>query len=133
MIPCRCAFLVQRVGDLDGVAQHLVGRQRPRRQPRGERLAFEILHHQEVGVTLLADVMERADVRMVQAGDRLRLTLEALSEIRIVGDMRREHLDGDGALEPRVGGLVDLAHAAGADEGRDVVAAESGANRERHF
>src|SRR5690348_14496164 len=41
-------------------------------------------------------------------------------------------LDGDGAGEARVAGLVDFAHATGADRGQDLVGAESGAGREGH-
>ena len=39
-------------------------------------------------------------------------------------DVLGQHLDGDGAVEARVGGLIDLAHTALADEGRDVVVGE---------
>ena len=42
--------------------------------------------------------MERADVRMVQAGDGLGFPLEPLAEIGISGDMLGQHLDGDGAV-----------------------------------
>ena len=47
-----------------------------------------------------------ADVRVVQAGDRLGFPLEPLAEIGIVGDMRQEHLDGDGAIQASVGVAV---------------------------
>ena len=90
-------------------------------------LAFQILHDQEVDPVLLADVMERADVRMVQARDRLGFPLEPLAEIGIVGHMRQEHLDGDGAVQAGVGGLVDLAHAPSAEGRLDFVGAERGA------
>ena len=50
-----------------------------------------------------------ADVRVVQGGDGAGLTLESLLEIRITGDMLGQHLDGDGAVEAGVGGLVHLA------------------------
>ena len=33
---------------------------------------------------------------------------------RVWGHMLWQHLDGDGAIQPGVGGLVDFAHAAGA-------------------
>ena len=35
------------------------------------------------GAVLLADVVERADVRMVELGDGARFALEALAELRI--------------------------------------------------
>ena len=64
---------------------------------------------------------------MVQAGDRLRFALEALAEIGIVGDMRGQDLDGDGAVKASVGGFVDLAHPAGPEGGVDLIGAERSA------
>ena len=66
-------------------------------------------------------------MRVVQAGDRLGLALEPLLQIRITGDMLRQHLDGDGAVQAGVSGSIDLAHAAFADLGGDAVGAERGA------
>ncbi len=71
--------LVQRVGDLDAVAQRLLERERPLHEPVRERLAFEVLHDQVLDAVLIADVVERADVRMGELRDRLRLPLEALA------------------------------------------------------
>ena len=50
--------------------------------------------------------MECADVRVVQGGDGAGLTLKPLLEIGIGGDMLGQHLDSDGAVQARVGGLV---------------------------
>ena len=61
----------------DADAQRLLLRQRPLLQPVGERLAFEVLHHQVVDAVLLADVVDGADVGMVQGGGGAGLTLEA--------------------------------------------------------
>jgi len=71
----------------------------------GERLAFEIFEHEEVRVSLVPDVVERADVWMVQGCDRPRLALEALAQRGVTADMCREDLDGDRAIEPGVAGL----------------------------
>ncbi len=59
--------LVEGVSDLGAVAQHLIGWQRAFLESLGQRLALEVLHHQEHRAVLLAHVVERADVRMVQA------------------------------------------------------------------
>ncbi len=40
--------LVERVGHLDGHVERLIQRQRPLHEPLGERLAVEVLHHQEM-------------------------------------------------------------------------------------
>ena len=65
---------IQRIGNLDGVLQRLIERQRP-----FERLALDVLHHQVVR----ADVVELADVGMIQRGDRARLALEAFAELAL--------------------------------------------------
>ena len=75
--------------------------------------AFDVLHHHEVDAVLAADVEERADVRMVQAGDSTGLPLEPLLEPGVVGKVRRKDLDGNRAVEASVLGFVDLAHASG--------------------
>jgi len=49
---------------------------------------------------------------------------------RAAGQLRRQYLDRHVALEARVAGAVDLAHAAGAEHGHDLVGPETapGAN-----
>ena len=46
--------------------------------------------------------------------------------------MLGQHLDGDGAVQAGVAGLVDLAHTPGAEGGLDLVRAEGGAGIEWH-
>ena len=75
---------------------------------------------------------ERLDVETVLRCNGAGLTLEPLAEIGIVGDMRGEHIDGDGAVQAGVGGFVDLAHASRAEGGLDLVGAERGAGLQRH-
>ena len=101
--------LVQRIRDLDGDLQRLFQRQRPFLQPLGQRLPVEILHDPEVDPVLRADVMEGADVRVVQGGDGAGFALEPLLQVRVIGDMLGQHLDGNGAVQAGVAGLVDLA------------------------
>ena len=79
-----------------------------------------------------ADVVDGADVRIVQRGDGARFLLEALPRFRIGRERAREHLDGNRAIEPRVARAIDLAHAAGADRGDDLVRTKACAGLERH-
>ena len=123
---------VERVGDLGAVADHLVGRQRAARQPAGQRLAFQVLHDEKGDAVLLADVVEHADVRVVQRPDRPRFAVEPLAQLRVVGEDRREDLDGDRAVEPGVAGPVHLSHPAGPDWGNYLGRAQPGPWRERH-
>jgi hypothetical protein len=57
------------------------------------------------------------------------LALEAGSQIFTLGDVFRQDLDGDGAVEPCVAGLVHLTHAAGANGREDFVRPEFVAGR----
>ena len=105
-------------------------RQRAVLEPLGQRLALEKLHD-EIGMALvLADVVQRTDVRMFEPRDVPRLALEPLAPLRIGGEARRQHLDGHRAVEPRVLRLEHLAHPALADEGDDFIRAEPRAGRE---
>ena len=68
---------VERVGNLGSNLQRLIERQRPFLEARGERLALEMRHDQVVRAVDAANVVDAADVRMVQRGDRPGLALEA--------------------------------------------------------
>jgi len=68
-------------------------------QPCLERFPFEVLHDDERGAVLVADVVQGADVRMIELRGRAGFAVEALAELRISGERRREDLDRDGAIE----------------------------------
>ena len=59
-MPMGCA---KGVRNLNGVQQHLLQRERPFLEPGGEGLALEVLHHKVVDSVLMADVVQRADMR----------------------------------------------------------------------
>ena len=124
--------LVESVGDLDAEAERLIERQRALRQPVRERLALEILHDEILDFALASDVVQRADVRMREGGDRLRLAFEPLARLGRRGQPARQHLDGDGPVEPGVERLVDLAHSSGADQAEDPIPAEHGIGAKGH-
>ncbi len=72
-----------------------------------------------------------SDVWMVQRREHLRLATESGQTIAIVGDRRQQHLDRDVAIQLRVARAVDLAHAARAKGGEDLVGAEARAADQR--
>ena len=98
-------------------------------EPCPQRLALEQLHHEERRALVLADVVQRADVGVVQAGDGPRFAREARAALSVGAQFCGEDLDGDRAVEAGVAGLVDLAHSARADA-VDLVRTEAG--RARH-
>ena len=79
--------LLQRAGDLPGVAERLFQGERALFQPGRDRLPFHQLHHQVVG----PDVVKDTDIGVVQGRNRPGLALEAGVEL-LASDF-----DGDGA------------------------------------
>ncbi len=71
------------VGDLDTVLDCLVERELATRQPPGERLTVQVLHDQELDPVLVADVVQAADVRVIERGNRFCLAREARSELGV--------------------------------------------------
>ena len=98
--------LVERVGDLPSERQHLGRRQRTPFQPVGQRLALHVLHDQVVEAVLVADVVEHADVRMVEARDRTRLALEPrprlLDHSQRIEQVRENRTSQEEGLAPAV-------------------------------
>ena len=123
---------VERVGDLNRHLQRLVERQCALRQSLRQRLPFQMLHHQEVDPVLAADVVDGADVRMTQRGERLGFALEPLLQVWIRRDMLGQDFDGDRAVQAGVAGFVHLTHAAFAECGDDLIRTKPNAGGERH-
>jgi hypothetical protein len=81
----------------------------------------------------MSDIMQDANVRMIQAGDGLRFLLEALAQCRIIGKMGWKNLDGNDAVQAGVARAVDFSHAACTERCKDFVRAQASAGRERHW
>ncbi len=120
---------IERIHDFAGNVQRVVDRQRTALKAIGQRLALDVFHDEKAGAVLFAHVVQRADMGVIQTRDGLRFALESPAHVGVVGEVLGQHLDGNRAAEPRVGGLVDLAHPAGADGGFDSVGAERSACR----
>jgi hypothetical protein len=124
--------LLERVGHLEGAAQQLRGRHRPSLESRGERLPYEMLHDQKVDSILAPDVMQRADMRVVEARHCARFALEPLPSLRMGRQVSGKDLDGDGAIQPSVSSTVHLAHPARAERAKDLVGAQACARLQSH-
>jgi len=100
-----CMRGIERVGDLNAQVEQVFGRQRPRGNAMSQRLALEQLHD-DIGLALVfADVVERADVRMVQCGRRARLAAEPIERVTIFRVLVRQELQRDVPAEANVFGL----------------------------
>lgn len=115
---------VEGVGDLPGVFESLGERKRALLQAAEEAFAFQVLHHHVIDVTFAANVVEDADVRVLERRDGAGFAFEALEDVLAPGDVRGENFEGDRAVQARVAGLVDFAHATRAERGEDFVRSE---------
>src|SRR5215467_9087738 len=83
--------------------------------------AFQILHRDESLAILLVDLVNGANVGMVEGGCRLGLAAKAHQSLRILGHLVRKEFQSNEAVQFRVLGLIDDAHPATADLLDDAV------------
>ena len=79
----------------------------------------------KTGAVMLADVIERADIRMLERRDRPPFAFEAGARLGVAGQLWRQDFYRDRAIEPCISRAIHLAHAAGTDKGDDFVGAEA--------
>ena len=77
-----------------------------------ESLALEKFHGDEGTAFEFADVVNGADVRVIEGGSGAGFAAEAFDGLRITGDVVGEKFQGDVAAEAVVFGFVDDAHSA---------------------
>ena len=110
--PRHLAQDARRLGRREGTA---------RANPLAQRLALDVAHDEEDEAAGLADAMDGDDVRVREAGRHAGLADEPLARRRGTGEVGREDLDGDVAIELHVAREVDDPHAATAELALDRV------------
>ena len=123
---------IERVGDLNRHRERLRERHWASLESRFERLAFEILHDEVRRAPLFANVIQRADVRVVELRDGTGFAVEPFAKFPIGGERDGQHFDRNDAIEPRVARFVDLAHATAPEQRLDFVGAQRGAGGKCH-
>ena len=78
---------------------------------------------------LFADVVNGADVGMIERGSGFGFALEAFERLRVVREIVGEEFQGDEAIEARVFGFVDDAHSAAAEFFDDAVMGNCAADK----
>ena len=121
------ARVERRQGRQDAQANRhrLRGAQRPALEKVGEHLALEQLHGDEQLPVVLADLVDLADVGMIDARRGPGFPPESLAR-GLVPAKRGHRLDGDRPFQPRVAGRVDDAHPALAEFVHDGVVPDAG-------
>src|SRR5215472_1707818 len=106
--------------------------QRPFRQPLCQCLPFQTLHHQIVDSFLVADIMEHANMWMIETRNDPGFALEPLLANRVGGKVRGQNLDRDRALKPGVAGAIHLTHSTRTQGRNDLIGSEFCTGRQRH-
>ncbi len=104
-----CVRGVQAVNDLQREAEGFVhGHLRSKTMPR--RLSLEQRHHDERAALVLADVMNRADVRAVEGRSGPRLALKPRPRAGLRRNVTRESLHRHRTVQPRVLRAINHTH-----------------------
>src|SRR5947209_17380339 len=80
-----------------------------------QRHPFQMLHHNEGSAVLFADVVNGANVGMIERRSRSRLSLETCQRLRVPREVVRQKLQRHPPMQPDVLGPVNDAHAAAAE------------------
>jgi hypothetical protein len=94
-----------------------------------QRRAVEILHHDERMPVLLADLMNRANVRMVQSRSGARLAAKPLKSLRVAHNIVWQELQRHEAAELSILGLIHNAHASAAEFFNNAIVRNRAANK----
>jgi hypothetical protein len=101
---------VQALCDLNRQIENFIDLHRLAEDALLERFPVQVLHGNEVLALKLVDVVNGADIGMIQCRSCLSLALEPLQGVAIFGYLLGQKLEGDCALEFGVLRLVDDPH-----------------------
>jgi hypothetical protein len=119
---------VHRVGDLPGDGQGAIDRKRrarcrTRSDDLCQSLARHQLHHEGQDTVCLLQSVHLRDVWVIECRQQPGLALETRAARRVVGERRRQDLDGDRPFQSRIERAIDFSHPAGVDQRLDRVLA----------
>ena len=117
-IPVNNAFKMrgfQTIRDLQSQVQDLLSAERSTIKNLPEVLAVEKLHGDECIARMLADVIERTNVGMVERRHRLRLSLKAVQPLWVSRKVLRQKFKRHKTMQAGVLGLIHHSHTAAAE------------------
>jgi hypothetical protein len=112
---------LQCVRHLNPYVQHVFGLQRHAADSVFERLALHQLHHDKRPALVLADIVNRADIGVIQRRGGAGLALKAFQRLLVSGVIIGKELQSDKPAEPRIFGFEDHTHAAASELFEHVV------------
>jgi hypothetical protein len=120
---------VERVGNLDAEIKQRFHIERTAVNAVFQRHAFEKFHDDEGASIVLADLVDGADIGMIQRGRGAGFAAETFERLRITDEIFGKEFDGDEAAEFGVFGFVDDTHASAAEFFNDAVMGDGLADR----
>jgi hypothetical protein len=102
----------KRFSDGNPNLQSFVQRQSALTKALRQSFSFEKFHHEITGAVLRSNVVELANVRMIQGRDGPGLAFHALLQLRRRRKMRNENLDCYSVIQADVPGAIYVAHPA---------------------
>src|SRR5215470_13914101 len=112
---------IESVCDLNAQRQDSLGLHRLTSDAVLQGESVQKLHSDERLPALLVNFVNRADVRMVQCGSRLCLALEAGKSLCVLGNVVRQELEGNEAMQLHVVRLVNHTHPSSAESFNDAI------------
>ena len=98
-----------------------------------QRLAVDVLHRDvALAVWRLAELVDVADVRMIQRRGGAGFLLEPRKPVGFCGDLGKQHLQRDAAIQLPIAREIYLPHATRAEQVNNLETAELRAGRQRH-
>ena len=122
---------VQSIGDLDAQIEHRLNFQWLAADPVPERLALQQFHGDEGSPLGLVDLVNDANVRMIQCRSSFGFALKTADCQGAFGDVVGQELESYKATELHILGLVDDTHAATAEFFDDAVMRDGLVDHER--
>ncbi len=121
---------IEAVGDLNAEIQKFADGELFFADASLQGLAFEQFHGDERAALEFADIVDGADVGMIERGGGAGLAAETFDSLGVMGDIIRQKFESDVAAEAGVGSFVNDAHAAAAEFFEDVVMGNGTTNDE---
>ena len=112
---------IERIGDLDGKVNNLLGRERAAANAHIQGHAFEQLHGDKTPTGVFADFIDGTNIGMIQGGGGASLALETLEGLWVMGQFIGQELEGHMAAELEILGFEDHTHPAAAQLADDAV------------
>src|SRR6266849_893586 len=120
---------VQGIGDLDSQIEHRLDLQRLATDPAPEGLPLQQFHGDEGSSLGLVNLVDGADVRMIQCRGSLGFALKTAECLRVFGYVVGQELESNETTKLHILGLVNHTHPATAELLNDAVVRDGSADQ----